>query len=254
MPSQGNVQEAADSGEKDSHEGDLPRAKPDAGESVPGDVPFSFLHGIVYALNGLYGRAYQQLHQHTPCPLPPRGPALIAANHTAGLDPSIIQAACTRRIMWLMTREFYDLPQLQWFFRWTDMIPIQVSGRDSRAWREAIRQLRLGRIVGVFPEGRIERRRELMPFQTGVALLAIRGEANIYPVYVDGRQRNSAMLHSYLVPQHPSIAWGQPISVARTNPNRQTLRALTDQLEARMRHLQDRYPAPRRRGKSLLEP
>jgi 1-acyl-sn-glycerol-3-phosphate acyltransferase len=208
--------------------------------------------GLVRATNSFYARAYHHLHQHNRCPIPATGPALIAANHTAGLDPAIIQAACPRRIHWLMTRRFYDRPAMQWFFRWSGMIPIQVEGRDSRAWRSAIEQLRLGRIVGVFPEGRIERSEEFLPFQTGVALLAIRGGADIFPVYLDGLQRNTPMLHTYLLPHHPSIAWGAPLPAARCNPNRQTLHQVADELLERMHQLRRRFPAPRRRGRSVL--
>ena len=221
-------------------------------QTCTGDLPMSLLMRLVQASNGFYARAFHQLHQHNRCPVPARGPALIAANHTAGLDPAMIQAACPRRIHWVMTRRFYDRPLLNGFFRWTAMIPIDVRGRDSRAWRNAIEQLRLGRLVGVFPEGRIERRGALLPFQVGVALLAIRGRADVYPVFLDGLQRDTPMLHTYLLPQYPSLVWGRPLPAAHCNPNRQTLRELTNRLQRRMAELRLAFPAPRRRGSCLL--
>lgn len=219
---------------------------------VAGDLPLTLPMRLVRALNSMYARGYHHLHQHNRCPIPVSGPALIAANHTAGLDPAIVQAACPRRIHWLMTRRFYDRPSMNWFFRWSGMIPIQTEGRDSAAWRKAIEHLRLGRVVGVFPEGRIERRGAMMPFQVGVALLAIRGGASIYPVYLDGLQRDTPMLQTYLLPQYPSLAWGQPLASARLDPSRQRLREATEALQVRMRQLQALFPAPRRRGQSLL--
>ena len=203
---------------------------------------------LLRVMNRVYGRAFQRLHRHNLCPIPPTGPALIAANHTAGLDPSMIQAACPRPIVWVMTREFYDLPHLRWFFRWTQMIPIDVAGRDSGAWREAIRNLKLGRVVGVFPEGRIEREDELLPFQTGVSLLALRGGADLYPVYLDGRQRCKPMARTYLLPQRPSIAWGEPLTIPRARGERPSLESITAELHARVEELRERYPAPSRRG------
>lgn len=239
---------------------DAAQREPSQGEAAPagpearGDVALSFVQHLLFCTNRLYARAFHQLHQHTRCPIPHSGPALIAANHTSGLDPAIIQAACPRRIHWLMTREFYDMPHLQWFFTWTRMIPIERAARDSKAWREAIRQLRLGRVVGVFPEGRIERQRQQFPFQPGVALLAIRGASDLFPVYLDGLQRDTPMLHTYIMPQHPSLAWGSPIPAARCNPNRRTLHQLTEALERRIGAMRRRYGAPRVRGRSLLVP
>jgi 1-acyl-sn-glycerol-3-phosphate acyltransferase len=208
---------------------------------------------LAYALTRQFAVGYQGLHQHTPCPIPRQGPALVVANHTSGLDPTLVQASCRRPIVWLMTREFYDLPHLHWFFKWSGMIPIDVAGHDSKAWRESIRALKRGQVVGVFPEGRIEREGKVMPFQTGVSLLAIRGGAPIFPVYLDGLQRNVPMLETYLSAQYPSVAWGKPIFTQGRSTARNGLEALTRELQASVESLGARYSSPRRRGKSMLE-
>ena len=210
---------------------------------------FRAIHGFV----GLYGRAFQRRKVLTPCPIPARGPALIASNHTAGLDPIMIQSTCPRPIVWIMTREYYDLPALRPFLSWVQMIPIDRGGRDSKAWREALRMLKKGRVVGVFPEGRIEKTPDLLPFQSGVAMLAIRGKADFYPVYLDGRQRKVDMLQTYLQPQSPSVAWGEPMPVERGLPSdRETLQRVTDELQARVEALRQSHRSPRRRGRSIL--
>ena len=206
----------------------------------------------VWSFVGVFIRGYQRAHVHTPCPIPAVGPALIASNHTAGLDPITIQGVCPRPIVWIMTHEYYDLPSLKWIFDRSQQIRIDREGRDSGAWREALRNLKKGRVVGVFPEGRIERTRELMPFQPGVAMLAMRGGADFFPVYLDGLQRNTPMLRTFLSPQSPSVAWGRPLKVPPGKPDKDKLQAITDELQRRVAALKDRYPAPRRRGTPLL--
>ena len=204
------------------------------------------------ALVGLYGRAFHGRRVLRPCPIPATGRALIAANHTAGLDPIAIQSACPRPIVWVMTREYYDLPVLRPFLEHCEMIPIDRGGRDSAAWRSALRMLDAERLVGVFPEGRIEKTRELMPLQTGVALLAKRGRADLYPVYVDGLQRGVDMLPAYFGQQRPTIAWGEPFSPGDSGGGRGGLQAATDELRDRLLDLAQRFPSPRRRGRSML--
>ena len=227
----------------------------------PGDATprwRDFEHRLDYSalrhLAGIYARAFHRLHVHTPCPIPRRGPALIAANHTAGLDPVMVQATCPRPIAWIMTRDFYDRRGLRWFFEWTQMIRIDQEGRDAGAWRAAMRHLKAGHVVGVFPEGRIEREGKLLPFQTGIALLARRGAADIYPVYLDGPQRNVPMFQTFVHAQHPSIAWGAPLRVGRGNLARRDLGQLTRHLEQRVEKLREYLPAPRKRGRSMLAP
>lgn len=206
----------------------------------------------LHALACFYGKAYQRVEVKRPCPIPATGPALVAANHTAGLDPIAIQTTCPRPIFWVMTRDYYDRPSLKWLFEWTEMIPIDREGKDAGAWRAAMRQLKAGRVVGVFPEGRIERQRKLMPFQPGIGLLAARVGADVYPVYLDGLQRNQSMLRAFLQPQHPSVAWGEPIRLAKA-AGRSAFAHAARRLETTMEQLSQDCPARRRRGRPLLD-
>ena len=200
----------------------------------------------------LYGRAFQRREQHNRCPIPLTGPVLIAANHTAGLDPIAVQSTCPRPITWVMTSDFYDLPALKWFMQYTQMVRIERGANDSGAWREAMRVLGEGRVVGVFPEGRIETEDALLPFDPGIALLATRGKADIYPVYIDGRQRGAKMLSTYLQPQSPSLAWGEPVRLDDVGKGRGRLETLTAKVQEEVERLRARYPATRRAGKPLL--
>lgn len=120
------------------------------------------LYAIRHFVN-LYGRAWQGRRILARCPLPSVGPAIVAANHTAGLDPAVLQSTAPRPITWIMTADFYDKPAIRWFCRYARMIRVDRASRDPGAWREAIKVLKEGRIVGVFPEGRIERTGELLP-------------------------------------------------------------------------------------------
>lgn len=207
----------------------------------------------IKAFVGLYGRAFQQRRVLAPCTVPATGPALIASNHTSGLDPIMIQSTCPRPIVWIMTREYYDLPVLRPFLEYVQMVPIDRGGRDSRAWRDALRMLKKGRVVGVFPEGRIEKTKDLLPFQTGVALLAVRGGVDIYPVYLDGLQRQTDMLKTYLEPQHPTVAWGERLPVDKSlGSDRVTLQRLTDELTARVLAIKGSFSSIRRKGRSIL--
>ena len=225
-----------------------PRRASDAADDYERRRDFRAIHSVC----NIYGKAFQRVRVHTPCPLPRTGPALVASNHTAGLDPITIQSVCPRPIVWIMTHEYYDKPSLRWFLKYAEMIRIDREGRDSGAWRDALRMLKKGRVVGVFPEGRIERTPALMPFQSGVALLAMRGGADFFPVYVDGLQRNKPMLDAFLTPQHPSVAWGKPLTVAPGKPDKDKLASITAELQRRVEALRVHYPSPRRRGTPML--
>ncbi|MBV8780772.1 MAG: 1-acyl-sn-glycerol-3-phosphate acyltransferase [Phycisphaerae bacterium] len=163
------------------------------------------------AINRLYCRVYHQLDVLSPCTLPCEGPAILVCNHTSGLDPLLIQSVCPRMIIWMMAAEYYNLRGIKWVYETIEAIPVARSGRDMAATRAAMRALRDGRILGIFPEGRIETSRELLPFQSGVALIAEKSQAAVYPVFLDGTQRNLPMIPALGSPQRACIAFGPPI-------------------------------------------
>lgn len=158
-----------------------------------------------------YARIYHRLAVLSPSPLPREGAGILVSNHTSGLDPLLIQSVCNRLIIWMVAEEYTRRPALKWLFRQIESIPVHRSGRDVVATREALRALEKGRILGVFPEGRIERSLELFPFQTGTALMALKTGVPVYPVYLDGSQRRKPMSHAFFKPQNARLAFGEPI-------------------------------------------
>lgn len=146
----------------------------------------------------------------------------------SGLDPLLLQAMSTRVIVWMMAKEYYEIKSLGWFFRMIEAIPVSRNGRDSSATRVALRALENGNVLGVFPEGRIETSRELLPFQTGVAMLAIKTGVPIYPAYIDGSTRGKEMLPAFRSASHNSLRFGPEIVIPRQDTSRETLEAATE--------------------------
>ncbi len=140
--------------------------------------------------------------------MPERGPVLLVANHTCSADPSFIQACCPRPIIWMMAAEFFALRRLGWLFELAEVIPVKRGQRDATSLKRALRALDAGRVVGIFPEGRIERSSELLPFAPGAMHIARRARAPVLPVALDGSQRNSSLPGAYLLPRDVWISFG----------------------------------------------
>ena len=160
-----------------------------------------------------YARIFHRLEVRSPPCLPRRGPAILVCNHISGLDPLLIQAVCPRLIVWMMAKEYYEQPLIAGLIRRIEAIPLARQGRAQAATRQAMRALAKGRVLGIFPEGRIETSRELLPFQTGVAMIALRTATRVYPAFLDGSQRGCSMMRAYLRPQHARLAFGPPLEL-----------------------------------------
>ena len=151
------------------------------------------------ASNRWFVHGYHHTRVNHPCPLPKTGPAILVSNHTSSIDPLVIQATCGRVIRWMMAKEYFDLKPMNYVFDTIGVILVQRSGKDLASTRAAMRALDSGSLLGVFPEGRIETERQLLPFQSGIGLLALKTGAPVYPVFLDGTQRRREMLEAFVV-------------------------------------------------------
>ena len=174
-----------------------------------------------------FSNHFHDLKILTPWQVPPTGGALLVCNHTSSLDPIILQAASPRLVTWMMAKEYAYMFGARWFFEAIEPILVERSGRDMAATRSALRALRDGKLLGLFPEGRIEKSRELLEFQTGVALLAMKSGAPVYPAYLDGTQRRQGMLEACITPNRVTVAFGPEVQFDRENDGREGLEAAT---------------------------
>jgi 1-acyl-sn-glycerol-3-phosphate acyltransferase len=95
-------------------------------------------------------------------------------------------------------------PELEPFWRWLRVIFVDRRTGSAESLRDAVQALRDGAVIGIFPEGYIERPPEqLLPFQPGIGLLIRRSSAPVLPVLIRG------------TPATPT-AWGSLIRRSRS--------------------------------------
>lgn len=145
--------------------------------------------GIVWRMFQVYVRVVHRLRvegrEHVPQSRRP-GPLIVVSNHTAGVDPVLIQAVCRFKIRWMMAADM-QVPELNWLWEIGDVITVHRGQRDVGAARESIRHLKQHGVLGIFPEGGIERPAEqLRPFVSGIGLIISRSRSPVLPVIVDG--------------------------------------------------------------------
>jgi 1-acyl-sn-glycerol-3-phosphate acyltransferase len=123
---------------------------------------------------------------------------IVVSNHTGAVDPLLIQSACRFHIRWMMASAMMGRT-LDWVWRMLRIIPIERDGRDSGPTREAIRHVKAGGVLGIFPEGRIVvPPGEVRPFHAGVGLIIARTKAPVLLVWVSGTPNTNKMAASLL--------------------------------------------------------
>lgn len=169
---------------------------------------------------------------------PRSGPLIAAANHVSWLDPVVQAAAIPRRSVFMAAEDLLGERMhrrfTRWkglirvvapFLRWYGVIPVRLglpaaqqagdvegAAYTGSAYRAALRLLRGGGCLAIYPEGGINRTPEpLAPLRNGVALLSARAAAPILPMWLFGTDRTLPLGTLVPRPARVSVRFGSPL-------------------------------------------
>jgi 1-acyl-sn-glycerol-3-phosphate acyltransferase len=203
--------------------------------------PLGRLNGFLYALNRFYCRWWFGLERQGPCRIPPRGPVIVAANHTATIDPLLLAACSPHRLIGFMTAaEYYHLPVLRHLFKRVGCIPVERTGRDAQSARAGLAHLQVGGALGIFPEGGIPKPGVRRGAKKGVGMLALRTGAAVVPVYISGTRWSPGVARAFFRRHHARVRFARPIdATARRSaePVRQANQELADLILGEIRKM-----------------
>lgn len=179
-------------------------------------------------------RCYHDACRVGRCTLPTNGGAVLAATHVSGIDPLVLQAACQRRLRWMIAREYYEIRGLGWVYRLAGCIPVNRDGRDAAATRAAIRRLRAGEVITIFPAGRINLPGEPPPdLKEGAAVLALLAGVPIVPARITGLSHRGVAADWLRPHRGVRVEFGPPIDVSDlSGPGRDAAAEATARLAA----------------------
>ncbi|MDA1203112.1 MAG: lysophospholipid acyltransferase family protein [Verrucomicrobia bacterium] len=114
------------------------------------------------------------------------GPCIIAANHCSNLDPPLVGIACKRAIHYLGKKSLFDWPVLGPIFPQLNVIPVDQKNAARSALMGAIRVVKSGGAVLIFPEGSRSPDGKLQAAQPGIGMIVAKTGAPVVPVRVSG--------------------------------------------------------------------
>jgi 1-acyl-sn-glycerol-3-phosphate acyltransferase len=177
------------------------------------------IHGflrIAAVLNSIYCLVWHQLSADQLALLPEAGPAILISNHTCGIDHMLLQSKSRRLLGFMVAREYYEWKWIHWLCRYIGCIPVNRDGRDFAATRAAMRALKAGRVLPIFPEGHIvpASGRRLDPMKPGTAYLAIHARVPVIPAYIYGTPETNEIIESLITPSRARVIFGKPIDLS----------------------------------------
>jgi 1-acyl-sn-glycerol-3-phosphate acyltransferase len=172
--------------------------------------------------------------------IPREGPLIIVPNHQTYADPPLVTIPVRRRIHYMAWARLFAVPGLGTLIRRLRAFPVDIDRSDGQAVREAVRLLRAGEALMIFPEGGRTPDGTLQPFKIGAFRLAVTHRTPILPVTIAGAweawpagralPRRGRVTITYHPPEHPAPAL-KPREAARDLHDR-TIAAIASALQA----------------------
>jgi 1-acyl-sn-glycerol-3-phosphate acyltransferase len=119
--------------------------------------------------------------------VPESGGLVVAANHRSYLDPPMLGTWFPRTIHFMAKRELFSIPVLGALIRRVHAFPVDRNRADLASFRQALRIIKEGEVVGVFPEGTRNLTGDAKA-RGGAVLLAATAHCPLIPVALIGTQ------------------------------------------------------------------
>lgn len=121
--------------------------------------------------------------------VPEKGGVIVATNHVSYLDPLVIGCAIRERQPTYMARRgLFKIPLIGTFVR-TFSFPIDRGKPQPSTIKEAVKRLRNGELIVMFPEGGRSKDGSLLDAKRGAAMIAATAKARIIPAFIDGTSK-----------------------------------------------------------------
>lgn len=162
------------------------------------NVGDTFHKVIVFTFRFPFWVSSRPVHLHVDR-IPKAGPFILASSHLSPFDVPALMRSSPRRLDFVSTTEIFQNRFIAWFYGSMGTFPIDRSRSDPKTVRVIIDRLARGRVVAIFPEGRIRRESE--------------------SVVTGGRMRPTIARLAKLanVPIVPAVVWGSTAYLRAVN-------------------------------------
>jgi 1-acyl-sn-glycerol-3-phosphate acyltransferase len=163
----------------------------------------------------------------------PEGGCVVCANHTQWADPVLVATGMGNKhaLAAMGKKELFDIKPLAPLISALGAFPVDRDNMDITAIRQALRAVRDGRKLLIFPEG-TTRHQEGDPVKLGAARIALKTKAPILPVYITENKKFRSKVY---------VVFGEPFTPEPTR-TKEGYQALADDIMTRIYALKETIP------------
>lgn len=143
---------------------------------------YRIAHVVVWTLARLFFRIRVIGESH----VPREGGVIVAANHNSYFDIPLLGCVLSRRADNIAKSELFQNSILAALFRALGGFPVRRGTIDRQAIGEAVRRLKAGHLLAMYPEGTRSKDGRLQPPKPGIGMMIALSGVKVVPAYIHG--------------------------------------------------------------------
>lgn len=151
--------------------------------------------------------------------IPKKGGVIIAANHVSYMDPPLIASSMLRKVNFMAMAELFKKPLYGAVYRMLGAFPVRREEADSGAIRHAVKLLRNGKVLLIFPEGTRSQDGNLQEPKAGIGAITALSCAKVVPTFIKGTEKALPRGSRWIKASHVTIYFGDPMEFRKDDGN-----------------------------------
>jgi 1-acyl-sn-glycerol-3-phosphate acyltransferase len=150
--------------------------------------------------------------------IPKKGGFILASNHTSYLDPIAVGVASPRKLSYMARSDLFKDRLFGWLLTNINVFPVERESADLSALKEAMKRVKRGNGLLLFPEGTRQTENFLTRAYAGIGFLAVKLDVPVVPVFVKGTLQAWPKHAKSIKRSKISVYFGSQIPIERRMP------------------------------------
>ena len=168
--------------------------------------------------------------------IPKEGAFILAANHVSNWDPPFLGTFIAREVNYMGKEELFKNPIMAWICRALHVFPVKRGAADKTAIKTAVKILKDGKCLGIFPEGTRSKTGKLGKAEAGVSLIAAMTKAPIIPAAIIGTEK--IFSKEKFLPRL-AVVYGKPMKFSGSTKDKEALANFAQAIMSEIATLKD---------------
>lgn len=168
--------------------------------------------------------------------IPKDGAFILAANHVSNWDPPFLGTFIKREVCYMGKEELFKNPVMAWACRNLHVFPVKRGAADKTAIKTAVKILKDGKCLGIFPEGTRSKTGKLGKAEAGVSLIAAMTKASIIPAAIVNTEKIFSKEKFF---PRLAVVYGTPLQFTGSTKDKEALAAFAQSIMQEIAKLKD---------------